>query len=133
MLIIPPYAHIHISPVWSTGAIPAVTVGFVEIHGDGITGMQGIGVSTPKAAAVAVATAGFVMVEHIPNGLIFSKGTKSLIVATATPETNTEFFGRTQSVDGAIPKEHFKQAPQTTTDILHHTTELPCTYYELLP
>ena len=118
-LITPPYAHIHTSPWWSTGIISDVILGFVEIHGDDSTGRQGIGVSAPRAAAVAVATAGFVIVVHIPKGLMFNKGTKSLIVATGKSETNTEFLGKTHSTDGAIPNEHFKQAPQTTTAILY--------------
>ena len=84
--------------------------------------MQGIGVNTPKAAAVAAATAGFVIVIHIPKGLIFSKGTQSLIVAIGSPEINTLFVGSVQSTEGATPNEHFKHAPQTTTDILYRTT-----------
>ena len=85
-------------------------------------GMHGIGVNTPNAAAVAAATAGFVIVMHIPNGFIFSKGTKSLIVAIGNPEIKTLFVGSVQSTDGATPNEHLKQAPQTTTDILYHAT-----------
>ena len=100
-----------------------MTLGFVGIHGETIIGMQGIGISTPKAAAVAAATAGFVMVIHIPKGLIFTNGIKSLIVATGKPETNTELFGSVESTDGAIPNEHLKQAPQTTTDILCRTIQ----------
>ncbi len=85
----------------------------MEIHGEVITGMQGIGVRTPIAAAVAVATIGFVMVVHIPKGLIFSKGAKSFIVATGKPSIK-EVLGGTEKTDGAFPKEHFKQAPHTT-------------------
>jgi len=33
--------------------------------------MQGIGVSTPNAAAVAAATVGFAIDMHIPNGMMF--------------------------------------------------------------
>ena len=88
-------------------------MGFVEIHGEVITGMQGIGVRTPIAAAVAVATIGFVIVLHIPKGLIFSKGAKSHIVAKGKPAIK-EVLGRTERTDGAFPKEHFKQAPHTT-------------------
>ena len=96
-------------------------LGVEAIHGDDITGMQGIGVNVPKAAAVAAATAGFVIVVHVPKGLIFSKGILSLIVAMGKPDTNAEVLGNVQSTDGAAPNEHFKQAPQTTTDILYRT------------
>ena len=37
--------------------------------------MQGIGVSTPRAAAVAAATVGFAIELHIPNGMMFTIGT----------------------------------------------------------
>jgi hypothetical protein len=50
-------------------------------HGDTITGMQGIGVSTPIAAEVAEATVGFAIDRHIPNGIIFIIGAKSIILA----------------------------------------------------
>jgi hypothetical protein len=36
--------------------------------------MQGIGVSTPNAAAVAAATAGLAGDIHIPNGMMFVMG-----------------------------------------------------------
>lgn len=88
-------------------------MGFIEIHGEVITGIQGIGVRTPIAAAVAVATLGFVIATHIPKGFIFSKGAKSFIVATGKPSIK-EVLGRTERTDGAFPKEHFKQAPLTT-------------------
>lgn len=50
-------------------------------HGADITGIHGIGVSTPRAAAVADATAGFAGFEHNPNGIIFTNGLLSIIVA----------------------------------------------------
>jgi hypothetical protein len=52
-----------------SAGLPAMsTVGDPGAHGAGITGVQGIGVKTPSAAAVAEATEGFAALEHIPNG-----------------------------------------------------------------
>lgn len=47
-----------------------VTVGEPGIQGAVVTGMQGIGVKTPNAAAVAEATVGFAGDEHMPKGRI---------------------------------------------------------------
>lgn len=46
---------------FNAGVFPTRTVGDPGDHGAGITGMHGIGVKTPNAAAVAAATAGFAM------------------------------------------------------------------------
>jgi len=51
-----------------------MTVGEPTIHGAGVTGMQGIGVSTPIAADVAEATAGLARLVHIPKGMMFTIG-----------------------------------------------------------
>ncbi len=44
---------------FNAGILAMVTVGDPGAHGVGVTGMQGIGVNTPNAAAVAAATIGF--------------------------------------------------------------------------
>lgn len=44
--------------MFNAGVFPIITVGDPGAHGAGSTGMQGIGVRTPKAAAVAEATVG---------------------------------------------------------------------------
>ena len=44
-------------------------------HAEVVTGMQGCGVSTPIAAAVAAATCGLACVWHIPKGAMFTIGT----------------------------------------------------------
>ena len=79
----PPYAHIHMS--LDCNKIPElddISVGFVDIQGVAITGIQGIGVNTPSFAAVAAATVWFVMVLHMPNDFIFTIGIQSAIDAT---------------------------------------------------
>jgi hypothetical protein len=50
-------------------------------HGATITGMQGIGVKTPIAADVAEATVGFAKDLHMPKGMMFTMGAKSMILA----------------------------------------------------
>jgi hypothetical protein len=53
---------------------PMSTVGDPGVQGAAVTGIQGIGVRTPRAAAVAEATVGFAMELHMPNGMIFTMG-----------------------------------------------------------
>jgi hypothetical protein len=67
--------HISVEVLSSAEVPPMVTVWAPGVQGDIVTGMHGIGVSTPRAAAVAAATAGFAIDMHIPNGMIFTMGT----------------------------------------------------------
>ena len=64
--------------------MPNITVGEPGVHGAGMTGMQGMGVSTPKAAVVAEATVGFAREVHMPNGRMLTIGTLSIIFAAGT-------------------------------------------------
>ncbi len=61
--------------------LPINTVGVPTTQGATVTGIQGIGVSTPKAATVAAATVGFARLVHTPNGKILSNGISSTILA----------------------------------------------------
>ena len=54
---------------------PISTVGEPGIQGDAVAGTQGIGVNTPKAAAVAAATTGFAGLEQTAKDGIFAIGT----------------------------------------------------------
>jgi len=65
MLIIPVQLHMHFDVLSSIGCPPSITVGAPGTQGVEVTGMHGIGVSTPNAAAVAAATAGFDRQRHI--------------------------------------------------------------------
>lgn len=119
MVITPPHIQLHLSPLAITGPDGRRTVGFEEIQGDIIEGIQGAGVNikTPKAAAVAaavaLATEGLDIVEHIPKVIIFIIGIKSDIDATGTPEAKTLFVGRIFREDGAQPHEQEQIAPHT--------------------
>lgn len=67
MEISPPYEQIHLLELFSAGFPPTITVEEPGAHGAAQAGIQGIGVSTPRAAAVAAATVGLARLEHIPN------------------------------------------------------------------
>jgi hypothetical protein len=83
-------------------------------HGATITGMQGMGVSTPMAAAVADATVGLDMDWHMPKGMMFTIGAKSIIVALGLFWIMGRKGTVTVSVEGASPKLHFSIAPMQT-------------------
>lgn len=74
MLITPAKAHIQVQVLLRAGILLINTVGLPGIHGAEVIGVQGMGVNTPSAAAVAAATAGLAMLIHIAKGLIFMKG-----------------------------------------------------------
>jgi len=85
-------------------------VGAPGTQGAGVFGIQGIGVNTPNAAAVAAATSGFAMELHIPNGNTFTIGLPSIMFAAGTPVI-VLFTGSTINEDGAAPKLHCRFAP----------------------
>lgn len=73
--ITPPQLHINLESLVSAGLPPIKSVGLPGTQGETVTGMHGIGVSTPIAAAVADATIGLAILLHIPKGVIFIMGT----------------------------------------------------------
>jgi hypothetical protein len=89
------------------------TVGAPGAQGEAVTGMHGIGVSTPNAAAVAAATVGFEGEMHIPNGAILTIGLLSIMFAAGVP-VRTLLAGRTIREEGAAPKLHCSMAPMQT-------------------
>jgi hypothetical protein len=91
-------------------------------HGPMGTGMQGMGVSTPNAAAVADATMGFAREEHMPNGKILTNGTKSMMVAANILLAMTGVpLGITIKELGATPNEHCNIAPIQTCCGMNHS------------
>ncbi len=112
MLMTPAKAQKHCAPATTTGMPPTSVCGAIGVHGPAITGTQGIGVSTPSAAAVAAATVGLASDWHMPNGGMFAPVTTSPMLATGRPST----VGRgatTFSVDGANPNVQVIMAPDT--------------------
>ena len=63
------------------GMFPIKIVGEPGIHGAIVIGIQGIGVNTPKAAAVAAATIGLARDWHMPNGRTLTIGLLSIMLA----------------------------------------------------
>jgi hypothetical protein len=114
MVITPPKEHTQVEPATSAGLPPMVVRGAVGIQVPAIAGTHGIGVSTPSAAAVAAATVGLAMLEHIPNGAMLTIGAMSAIAAAGRPSMVTLLIGRTLRVVGARPKEHCNNAPVVT-------------------
>ena len=108
----PPHVHMHLESVVAIGMLASRTRE-AEIHGVPVTGMHGIGVSTPSAAAVAAATVGFAIELHMPNGTMFTMGLESRIFATGRLEPNTRFTGSTLRTDGARPNVHRVTLPVT--------------------
>lgn len=96
------------------GIFPTSTVGEPGAHGAGVVGIQGIGVSTPSAAAVAAATVGLAILLHIPNGIIFTNGLLSIIFAIGMLLTRVRLVGSMFSMPGAMPNEHCNNAPVQT-------------------
>src|SRR5262249_18934771 len=97
----------------SAGIFAIKTVGAPGVQGAVVAGTQGMGVSTPSAAAVAAATVGLANDEHIPNGMMFTSGLLSMMFASGVC-VSTRFAGNTTSVLGAAPKLHCNVAPILT-------------------
>lgn len=115
MVMTPPQTHVAVDPAASAGLPPMNVFGAAGTHGPAIAGMQGIGVSTPSAAAVAAATLGLARLMHMPNGGTFMIGTMSVMVAAGLPSTTTLVDGgTTDSVAGATPKLHCSVAVAVT-------------------
>ena len=78
--ICPPKAHMHLLDASSAGMPRRSTVATPGVQGV-VTGTQGIGVSTPSAAAVAAATVGLAGERHMPNVGMFTIGAQSMMFA----------------------------------------------------
>ncbi len=101
----PPQLHNNFELLLSAGILAMRTVGQPGAQGAAVTGMQGIGVMTPRAAAVAAITIGFIIELHIPNGKIFTMGLLSIIFAIGII-VMTRLAGNTINELGATPKLH---------------------------
>lgn len=114
MLIQPPQQHMSLLSLLSAGMLPINTVGLPAAQGATVMGMHGMGVSTPKAAAVADATMGLAMLLQTPNGGMLSIGTWSMMLA-AGMLTSTLLTGSTCKVEGAAPKVQLSMALPVTS------------------
>jgi hypothetical protein len=112
--ICPPHIHMLRQLLVRAGMFSTNTSAFPGIHGVVIAGMQGAGVGTPMAAAVAEMTAGFMGDEHMPKDEILVPGAKSLIFSFGMFDKNTFREGFAINGHGAIPKEQVIIAPEVT-------------------
>ena len=94
------------------GAPPTMTRE-VEIHGATVIGTQGMGVRTPRAAAVAEATTGLAIDRHIPNVGMLTMGLLSMMFPAGGPWARTRLRGRTFSGAGVSPMLHRRRLPLT--------------------
>lgn len=114
----PAHVHISIADLSRAGTPCTRTVVAPEIQGAVVTGTQGMGVSTPFAAAVAAATVGFASEVHMAKGVIFAMGAISEMFPINILETMTFRVGRTTKGVGAVPCEQAKiPAPPTTAKL----------------
>jgi len=105
--------HISLDELFNAGMLPINTVGAPTIQGAVVTGMHGIGVNTPNAAAVAAATIGLDGLLHMPNGGMLTIGLLSMMFAAGVP-VSIRFAGNTTRLLGATPKLHCIIAPMHT-------------------
>jgi hypothetical protein len=115
MVMTPPQVHMQVEVLFKAGMPPIMQVAEPGVHGEVVTGTHGIGVSTPRAAAVAEATAGLAMDIHMPKVGMFVIGMKSIMFAAGAVAL-VLFTGRTLRADGATPKEHIITAPEVTCE-----------------
>jgi hypothetical protein len=113
MEITPAHIQVHIEELFSAGIPPSMTVAEPGVQGATVTGTHGIGVKTPRAAAVAEATVGLASDMHMPKGGMFVVGMLSMILAAGAP-IMVLFVGRTFSALGAAPKVHIIMQPEVT-------------------
>src|SRR5262249_17859023 len=106
MVMTPSQLHRHCDVLFRAGAPSISTVGDPGTQGAAVAGMHGMGVRTPRAAAVAAATVGFAIEVHIPNGRMFVIGIWSMMLAASGPPSITRWIGKTTSALGASPKLH---------------------------
>jgi hypothetical protein len=113
ILIEPAQEHSNLLSLLRAAILPINTVGAPATQGATVAGIQGMGVRTPNAAAVADVTVGFVMLLHKPNGKILTNGILSIILAAGI-STITGLTCNTTNVEGAVPKVHERTAPEVT-------------------
>jgi len=105
--------HISFELLLSAGMPHTNTVGAPGAQGATVMGMQGMGVNTPMAAAVAAATIGLARLWHMPKGGTFMIGTWSMMLAAIMLLVIT-VLGVGINEDGAMPIEHCIIAPMQT-------------------
>jgi hypothetical protein len=118
-VISPAQLHIHLLLSSAAGS-PAIVM--LEAPGDQtptMTGIQGIGVCTPSAAAVAVITIGFVVELHMPKVAMLTIGTHIEIVAVGIMLAEPGVGGPRRTVcPGGRAWEHLSMPPRVRTAVM---------------
>src|ERR1700730_4629620 len=104
----------HMEVLLRAGIPPSMQVAEPGAQGAVVTGMQGMGVKTPSAAAVAAATVGLAMDIHMPKVGMLVMGMESAMLA-AGAVAFVLLVGSTMREAGATPKEHIIRAPVVTS------------------
>src|SRR4030081_2145764 len=105
----PPQEHMHLEVLLSAGIPPIRQVAEPGTQG-AVTGMQGMGVKTPSAAAVAAATVGLAMDIHMPKVGMLVMGMESAMLAAGA--VACPFLIGTKSVEAlSTPKQPIIKAP----------------------
>ena len=105
--------QVQVEELFNAGMLPSMTVAEPGAQGATVAGIHGMGVRTPRAAAVAAATVGLAMDMHMPKVGMFTIGLLSMILAAGAP-TFVRLSGRTVSALGAAPKLHIIIEPVVT-------------------
>jgi hypothetical protein len=105
--------HVQVETLSNAGMPPSITVAAPGAQGATVFGIQGIGVNTPNAAAVADATVGLASDMHTPNVGMFTIGLLSMMLAAGAPQL-TLLAGSTLSALGAAPNVHIIIEPAVT-------------------
>jgi hypothetical protein len=85
--MIPAHMQLHFEMLSSAGWLAMWTVTAPGTQGVIVAGMQGCGVRTPSAAAVAAATIGLAMLMHMPNGMTLTIVDHRLVVENVGGES----------------------------------------------
>ena len=118
MEIEPAYAHMPLQSEARQGLPPMRTLGLVGIHAPAGCGIQGCGVRTPRAAAVAAATWGLASDVHSPKGPTFTSAEKSEMVPQGLPPAKTLALVVTLRGAGAVPMVHMHDAVAVTSSLI---------------
>lgn len=124
-IVPPPNPQVNVHPTVRHGFPPASVVVCAAVHVPAGTSVQGCGVNTPSAAAVAACTAGFISDVHMANGGRFVLGAQSVTVATGIFPISTFVCDVTFNTLGAVPKVHMHCVPVVTYTIPTHLTSFP--------
>jgi hypothetical protein len=74
MVMTPAQLHMQVEVLFNAGIMPIMQVADPGVHGEDVIGIHGMGVRTPRAAAVAEATVGLANDMHMPKVGMFVMG-----------------------------------------------------------